>query len=156
MKKIAFLLLSLFCGKVSAVVDICLLNEKHYCLTSMIKIVAEPQQYYGKKISIHGIFEQDLGHYLIFTDLEKSKIKSTVDAVELDIDKELANELMKYKGSYVSFRGSFYENLDSNTAGILRNITIWARMEVDSTINMKPLLNDETVDTKSGNDGFVE
>jgi hypothetical protein len=63
---------------------------------------------------------------------------------------------MKYKGSYVSFRGSFYENLDSNTAGILRNITIWARMEVDSTINMKPLLNDETVDTKSGNDGFVE
>ncbi|MBE7215531.1 hypothetical protein MK852_09845 [Shewanella benthica] len=128
MKKLFFVFLLIFCGKISAVVDICLLNEKHYCLTSMVKIVANPQLYYGKKIAIHGVFEQDLGHYLIFIDTEKSKIKSTVDAVELGIDKGLANELMKHKGDYISFRGTFNENLGSNTAGILEDITIWDTM----------------------------
>jgi hypothetical protein len=129
MKKIFFVILLIFCSKAYAVFDICFIHENHHCLTSMIKIVANPKPYYGKKIAVHGVFDKELGNYVIFTDLEKYKIKSTVNAVELELDKELARDLMNYRGRYLSFRGTFYENEYSSAAGVLKEITSWGKME---------------------------
>ena len=75
---------------------------------SMIKVIANPEDFQGKEIQLSGYLKLGHEHNVLYFDKEHAIWAMGKNAVWLDLKKEQLEKWSKHKDSYVYVRGIFY------------------------------------------------